>query len=128
MTVTTFNPAGSARPTTLVWAVALIAIGIVANAATLPIQPEDAPPMAVLVTFSLVLSALWLVGAWGLWQGRRWAAVLTFVVTVLNGLATAPGIFFAGEVWVNVLCVIGVLHAIALCWLLVTKTTREVLR
>jgi hypothetical protein len=128
MGYTTINSAGIVRPMTLVWAVALIAVGIVANLATLPVQPDDAPPIAVLVTMSLALSALWLVGAWGLWQGWRWAAVLTFVVTVLNGLATAPGIFFAEELWINIGCVIGVIHAIALCSLLVTKSTREGLR
>jgi len=128
MAYTSINSAGTVRPTSLVWAVTLIGIGVVVNLAALPIQPDDAPPPAVLWTMGIGLSALWALGGWGLWQGWRWAAILTFVVTVLNALATVPGIFFADELWINIGCVIGVIHAIALCWLLVMKSTRDALR
>ena len=128
MTYTTINSAGTVRPTSLVWAVALIGIGVVVNLAALPIQPDDAPPPAVVWTTGIGLSALWALGGWGLWQGWRWAAILTFVVTALNGLATVPGIFFPDETWIKVLCAIGVIHAIVVCWLLVLKSTREALR
>ncbi|MEZ4570667.1 MAG: hypothetical protein R2849_10145 [Thermomicrobiales bacterium] len=33
-----------------------------------------------------------LAGAWGLWNLRRWGAILTFVVTLLNTLTAVPGL------------------------------------
>jgi hypothetical protein len=128
MTTATIPAAAINRPTTLVWAVALIVIGAALNAATLPIQPEDAPPMAVMIPVTLALSAVWLISAWGIWQGAKWGAIVAFVVTALNALLAAPGIFFAEELWINIACALTIVHAVAVCWLLMTRSTRAALR
>lgn len=127
MTITSIRSDGITRPDSLM-AVALIVTGAALNLGTLGVQPEDAPPMEVLVPVTLALSAVWLISAWGIWQGARWAAILAFVVTVVNAVLTAPGIVFAEELWVNIACVIGVAHAVAVCWLLLMKSTRDALR
>jgi len=116
------------RPATLTWAVALIVAGAIVNVATLPIQPEDAPPLAVVVPITLALSAAWLISARGIWQCARWAAVVGFIVTAVNALLAAPGVVFAEEPWINIACAIALVHAVAVCWLLVTPATRAALR
>jgi hypothetical protein len=128
MAVNTLTTGATQRPNSLVAAVALIVLGALLNLASLPIQPEDGPPMEVVVPVTLALSAIWLGSAWGIWQGMKWAAVVAFVVTAVNALLAAPGIVFAEELWVNIACAIGVVHAIAVCWLLVAKSTRAALR
>jgi len=116
------------RPATLTWAVALIVAGAIVNMATLPIQPEDAPPLAVVVPITLALSVAWLISARGIWQRARWAAGVGFIVTAVNALLAAPGVVFAEELWINIACAIALVHAGAVCWLLVTPTTRRALR
>ena len=128
MTITSIRSDGITRPESLMAAVALIVIGAALNLGSLGIQPEDAPPMEVLVPVTIALSTVWLACAWGIWEGMKWAAIVGFIVTLVNGLLTAPGIFFADELWVNIACVIGVVHAVAVCWLLLVKSTREALR
>lgn len=44
------------------------------------------------VLASVVLGALGLVAAVGLWRAKAWAAWLALAVSVLNALSTAPGI------------------------------------
>jgi hypothetical protein len=128
MTITSIRSDGITRPDSLMAAVALIVIGALLNLASLPIQPEDAPPMEVLVPVTLALSAVWLISAWGIWQGAKWGAIVAFVVTALNALLAAPGIFFAEELWINIACALTIVHAVAVCWLLMTRSTRAALR
>jgi hypothetical protein len=132
MTAAAITGGWATRPGSLVAAVAVIVAGAVANLATLPLIPDDAPA-AVLPVF-IALSVAWLAGAWGIWQCSKLAAIFVFVITVLNGLSSVPGIFLAEddsvamEVTFRVGAAVGTVHAIAICWLLLMKSTRDALQ
>ena len=114
------------RPASLVAAVALIVIGAIASAATMPLVNED-DFMTILVVGS-TLSVVWLAAAWGTWQRIRWAAILAFGVGVISALLALPGIPFAEDTVGRVLSAVGLVHAVAICWLLAMKSTRAALR
>jgi hypothetical protein len=126
MSITTAHAGVPERPVGIVAAVALTVIAAVFTLATIPLTPDDAP--AAIVPLSIAYGVIALGGAWGLWHGSKWAAVVVFAVTLLNGLAAAPGIVFAGNIGIQVLCAIGVLQTIAVCWLLLLDSTRSALR
>ena len=132
MATRTMNVTMSERPGSLVLAVALIVIGAVVNVVTIPLIPSD--ERAWVGTISAIIAALWLAGAWGLWQGWRWLIIPLFVLTAISGLLAAPGIVFADdgstarETAIRIVCVGFTLQAIAVCWLLVQKSTRAALR
>lgn len=114
------------RPASLMAAVALIVIGTIANVAALPWVNED--DFTTVLVVGSTLSVVWLASAWGTWQRIRWAAVLAFAVGVISGLLALPGIPFAEDTVWRVLSVVGLVHAVAVCWLLAMKSTRAVLR
>jgi len=122
----TYPQATQRRPETLLAAVALAVIGGVAAIATLPLIPDDAPD--AVLWLSLAAGVLFIIAAAGVWQGIRAAAYALFALALLNGLAAAPGIPFDEEWYEKAFAAVGVTHAIALCWLLAAKNTREALR
>ncbi len=126
MSATTIHAGAVRRPVPLVAAVVLTLLAAVVMLATLPVIPDDAPD--AIAPISIVAAILLFVGALGLWQGLRWAAILTFVVTILNGLSAAPGIVFAEDAKIQVFAALSVVQAVAVCWLLLRKTTRAALR
>ena len=58
---------------------------------------EDVPTAAIVI--GTVLGLLTLVCAWGLWNGTRWGAFGTFVLTALNLVAALPGFFNPPSMW-----------------------------
>jgi hypothetical protein len=94
------------RPQPVAIAAILLALLSLANFLAPVMLPADAG-FAVYVI--VLLGALGLVAAGGLWMLKRWAALwLTIVVSVLNILAAAPGLVFATEATGRVLTTIGI--------------------
>jgi hypothetical protein len=101
-------------------------LGAIGSLATLPLIPDEAPD--AIVPISIAIAVVSLLGALYLWQGRRWAAILLFVVTAFNGLSSAPGVFEADEAYNKVLAAIGVVLTIVVCALILQRSTRAALR
>jgi hypothetical protein len=126
------NVWGREQPGTLVAAVVLIVIGAIGNVASIPLAPED--DRAWIGSVSVIIAALWLAGAWGLWQGWKWVLIPVFVLTAISGLLAAPGIVLvnddsaAKELAIRILSAAYALQAIVVCWLLAQKSTRASLR
>ena len=93
------------RPQPVAIAAILLALLSLANFLAPVMLPADAG-FAVYVI--VLLGALGLVAAGGLWMLKRWVMWLTIVVSVLNILAAAPGLVFATEATGRVLATIGV--------------------
>jgi hypothetical protein len=90
---------GLRRPTTVTAAVLLTVVG---NLASIPFffsPGADEIPTAGIV-LSVVALVLTLVGAWGMWNLRRWGAILTFVLMLLNTLASLPGLIEPPSGWI----------------------------
>ena len=81
-----------ARPTSVMLAVALSALNVVANFAgfALPTGGQSVP--AIVVVSGIVLGVAGIPAAMGLWQLRRWGYILTLVVSALNLLSDVPGV------------------------------------
>ncbi len=78
------------RPVPVTVAVVLLALLSVLNSIS-PLLPTDYPTMVLFLGGAL--GVVGLLAAAGLWQMRRWGLLLTIIVSVLNILLAAPGIF-----------------------------------
>ena len=126
MTTATFpSRAPSARPTTLNAAIVLTVINAVGSVAILPFIADDTPGVAIVLSIAFAVVAL--IGAWGMWNCWKWAAIFVFAITAINGLLSIPGIFAGPDTTVKVSCAIGVPIFIATCVLIVMKQTRAAL-
>jgi hypothetical protein len=120
----------SQRPLPVTIAVILHALlGLVAIFITIPemtggVSPDEGPPMFIVVT-SLVIGILSLVSAWGAWQGKKWGQVSTIVLRALDGLSSAPGIFFAPTPALSMTAAVSVILAVVVIWLLVMPVSRR---
>ncbi|MGD9793435.1 MAG: hypothetical protein AB7V43_08120 [Acidimicrobiia bacterium] len=90
---------------------------VVINVLTAPLffvlpGADEAPTGAII--FGFVVTAAAAVGAWGLWQGRRWGWRTTFIATLLNVLSSAPAIAAWPSAWVGVTCAVLTVVGIAL--------------
>ena len=97
---TAIAPAAPAsRPTAIKIVVLLTVLGALS---TIPFfflpGNEDIPWGAQL--FSVAGAILSLIGAWGLWNLRRWGAILTFVVTLLNTITAIPALMDRPSGWI----------------------------
>jgi uncharacterized membrane protein (DUF2068 family) len=88
------------RPPAVTVAAVLLGILSLLNLAG-PLFPSEGVP-AVVVYGGLVLGAVGLLAAAGLWLLKRWGVWLAVVVSALNLLSAAPGIAFApnAALWV----------------------------
>lgn len=81
---------------------AAVVLTVLSQIGTLPFfflpGSEDIPTAALV--FGLLLMIPTLLGAWGLWNLRRWGAILTFVLTLLNTLSAVPGLFEPPSGWI----------------------------
>lgn len=93
------SPSTDMRPAAVTWAVVFTVIGALS---TIPFfflpGNEDIPWGAQL--FSVGGAALSLAGAWGLWNRRRWGAILTFVLTLLNTISAIPALIERPSGWI----------------------------
>ena len=126
-TTTTMRVSGGARPWPLVWAVVLTVLTAIFSFATLPLIPDDAPSFVLPAVIGITIVSL--IASWGLWQYSKWAAIVLFAITVLNGLAAAPGVFVDDvSAAFRVLSAVGLVEAVVVCWLLWLTWTRALLR
>ncbi len=78
------------RPLPVAIAVVLLALFSLLNFVS-PLLPTDYP--TIVLFLGGALGVVGLLAAAGLWQMRRWGLLLTIIVSVLNILLAAPGIF-----------------------------------
>ncbi len=92
--------AGRRRPMVITAAVWL-AVGIQVISVPFFFAPgaNEVPGFAIVI--GIVMGLLTLVGAWGMWNLKRWGAILTLVVTFLNTLTAVPGLFAAPSGWIT---------------------------
>ena len=125
MTTATFpSRMTSARPWTLNAAIILTVFIAAVSVAELPLM-NDVPTVALVLTFPY--AAVSFLAAWGMWNGRKWAAIVAFALTAINGLLSIPGIFEGPSTAVKVSCAIGVPLMAATCLFLAMKQTRAAL-
>ena len=115
----------SARPWTLTAAIWLTIVNGLGSIAPLPWIAGDIP--AAGVGLSIAFAIVVLAGAWGIWQGWKWAAIVVFVVTAINALLSIPGVFAAPTTTIKVLTAIGLPILVATCVLLAARQTRQAL-
>lgn len=113
------------RPTALVAAVVLTVISSVVSLATLGMIPEEAP--SFILPISVGTSVLGLVGAYFVWRGAKWAAWVLVGLNALNALAAAPAPFAAPDAASKVLGTIGFFASVAICVLLLKRSSRNAL-
>ena len=111
------------RPPTLTAASTLLALMGLAGIVFAPLASSEAD--AVFLAITATISALRVVAAVGVWRCRRWAAILGFVVSLVDTLLAAPGLFSAPNVMWQVLATIAVLAGIATMALLVLPESRR---
>jgi hypothetical protein len=87
------------RPTTVTAAVLLTVFVQLASVPFFFAPGADEIP-AFAIVLGIVGGVLSLVGAWGMWNLRRWGMVLTFVLTALNTLTAVPGLFEPPSGWI----------------------------
>ena len=73
---------------------------------------------------TLLIGAVGLVSAYGVWRKQRWGVVLTILLRVVDGLLTLPAIVFAAEPWLEFGAVIAVVMGVAVIVLLLWPTPR----
>lgn len=120
--------ATSARPGTLAAAVALTVFNALAP---FPLLPTMSGVNGFVVTVAVVFAVVSLLGAWGLWRVWKWAAILLFVISLLNALLSFGGIFTAPDgspdTWDRILNSVGVIVSLGICALIAVRTTRRAL-
>ena len=116
------SSATTRRPTTVTAAAALLVL--LALGALLPLAGTEEIPRAVLV-IGYVFAALKLVAAVGLWRCRKWAAILGFVVVLLDALAAAPGLLDPPSAALGAFIGVGMLLSVAALVLLALPASRR---
>ena len=113
------------RPVTVT--AALVLLVVLALLVLIPVGGSEEIPVFAIVA-GYLFAALKLVAAAGLWQPRKWAAILGFVVVLLDALASLPGVLFAEEVVTRVIIAVGLLLSLAVLVLLVLSSSRRAYR
>jgi hypothetical protein len=116
------------RPASVSAAVLLTVILIVVGIPLFLILPggDETPGSAIVI--GVVTGLVTLGGAWGLWQVRRWGAILTFVLVLLNLLSSLPGLVFADDAWTVALIVTTTPLQVAILVLIALRSSRRAYR
>jgi hypothetical protein len=117
------SPITTSRPNTVTAATVLLALTGVVGLLTAPLGADEAG--AVFVTIGVAISVSRLVAAIGVWRCRRWAAILGFVVSLLDSLLAAPGILFAPDNTLRAMAIAGVVLGVATLVLLMLPASRR---
>jgi hypothetical protein len=83
----------------------------------------DQPPYPVIV-IKLIVGAVGLLAAYGVFRGQRWGVLLTLILMVLNILGSLPGVAFAPSSVSRVSSIVTVLVAGTVLWLLLRRDAR----
>jgi hypothetical protein len=84
----------------------------------------DGPP-AFINALGVVIGALGLVAALGLWQCMRWGVIATIVLRVVDSLSGAPGVVFAPTMALRLASVLGIALSIVVIVLLLLPASRR---
>jgi hypothetical protein len=79
----------TSRPAVLTAAAILLGIVSLLSLAT-PLLGDV--PLPVIV-FAIVAGLIGLVAVYGLWKAKRWGMIVAIILSVLNALSAAPGLF-----------------------------------
>ncbi len=108
------------------WA-ALLAVGIQIGSIPFSFTPgADIPGFAIVI--GMVVLVLTVLAAWGMWNLRRWGAILMFVVTLLNTLTAIPGFFMPPNNWILAELVVGVPLSVVVLVLIALPSARRAYR
>lgn len=110
------------RPAALTAAAAVCVVNSLGNLAAF-----GAPPIPRPVAYaSLVLALAGVVGAFGIWQMRRWGALTSDGILALTALLAAPGIAFASVPGLRAVAVVTVIVDFAGIVLLLVPASRRI--
>ncbi len=84
---------------------------------------SDQPPYAVIM-IEVLIGAIGLVAAYGVYRKHRWAVLVTLVLMVVNLLVSLPGIPFGPTAFDKISSAIGAVIAGAVIWLLLRRDSR----
>ncbi len=84
------------------------------------------PPYAVLM-IEVLIGAVGLVAAYGVFRQQRWGVITTLALMVLNILVSLPGIPFGPTTLSKVGSAVGLIVAVAVIWLLLRRESRATL-
>jgi hypothetical protein len=115
------NVAG--RPSTVTAAAVLLAVLAALGLVAAPIGADEHG--ASFVVICIVVSAIRGIAALGIWRLRRWAAILGFVVTLLDTLLAVPGIFDGSSTGMQLISAIAVPINVAALALLAWPASRR---
>ncbi len=89
-------------------------------------QAGDSPPYVVLV-LTIILGAVGIVAAYGVWRAQRWGVILTIILRVVDSLSALPGLL-SPNVGLQLLALTGItLSALVIFLLLRRDTTGDAL-
>ena len=117
------SPVATRRPATVTAAAVLLALLGAVGLILAPAFLDEAG--AAFIAILVAISALRLVAAVGVWRCRRWAAILGFVVSLLDTLLAAPGLFAAPDATSRTLAIVGVVLGVATLVLLALPASRR---
>jgi hypothetical protein len=109
------------RPLALTAAAVLCVLNSLVALATLLAPGIPAPVVAA----GVVVAIIGLAGAYGVWQLRRWGAIVSLVVLAINALLAAPGIPFAPNLGMHAVAGATVIIDLAAIALLVVPASRR---
>lgn len=115
------------RPSTIIWATILNIVGNLASLGAFVVPGSDQIPAAA-IAIGLAIAAVSLVLAWPVWNGKKWAAITLTVITILNTLASLPGLFDPPSGALAALIVGGIAFTAVFCWLLWHPNSRSFYR
>lgn len=113
------------RPTALVAAIVLTVVTSILSIATVGMIPDEAP--AFIAPLSIATGVLGIAASYFVWRGAKWAAWLIIVMNALNALAAAPAPFAAPDAASKTLGTIGLVTSVAICVLLLKRSSRSAL-
>lgn len=115
----------STRPISLVVAlIFLILMGV--GHLFVPFAPDAAKIPSVVVYGDVVLGALSLVAAFGLWRLKRWGLIFTLIVLTLNIVSATPGVLEAPNTGLRVVTAAYVILSVVSIVLVALPSTRTV--
>ncbi|MCO5176291.1 MAG: hypothetical protein M9890_04850 [Thermomicrobiales bacterium] len=112
------------RPTSVRWAVIITIVGLIAGIPFYFAPGFDDVPIGATV-FSIVATIVTLVVLRSLWDGRRWAAIAFFAITLLNALSSVPGLFDPPSGWVTAAIVVGLVFTAPVLVLIALPESRR---
>jgi hypothetical protein len=125
--VTATGTLGSQRPGIITWAVVLSVVPTLLSFPSFLLPGGDEAGVEALVV-TVLLTIPTLIGAWGLWNCRKWGAITLGIPLAINILTSVPGLIFAPSGWLVASIIVQTPPAIVALVLLVHPNSRAVYR